>query len=122
MPSSRVVVDDLQGGPVRHRLVEVGLEAVALAVDDPPLQPLVQRQRGQLLRRATALRDCGVDALEELQELLQRVVALAAPVVDQVEGDLALLLGDPGHRQDLGGVHDRRVEAGLRCTRAGTPS
>ena len=37
------------GGRVPQRLVEVGLEAVALAVDDPALQPLVQRQRGQLL-------------------------------------------------------------------------
>ena len=32
-----------------QRLVEVGLQAVALAVDDAPLQPLVQRQREQLL-------------------------------------------------------------------------
>ena len=34
--------------PRVERLVEVGLEAVALAVDDPPLQPLGQRQRSEL--------------------------------------------------------------------------
>ena len=45
-----------------------------------------------------------VDALEQVQELLQRVVALAAPVVDQVEGDLALLVGDCAMGRILAGV------------------
>ena len=59
-----------------------------------------------------------VDALEQVEEPLQRVVRPALgggppPVVDEVERDLALLLRDPGHRQDLGRVHDRGVEAGL---------
>ena len=34
--------------PVVQRLVEVSLEAVLLAVDDPPLQTLGQRQGGEL--------------------------------------------------------------------------
>ena len=78
------------------------------------LQPLVQRQRGQLLgpRRPGRGR---VDALEQLDEPLQRVVALAPPVVDQVQGDLALLVGDLRHRQDLAGVHDRRGQPGLHA-------
>ena len=61
----------------------------------------------------------GGHAVEQLQELLQRVVrrlvvgGRAPPVVDHVQRDLALLVRDPGHRDDLGRVHDRRVEAGL---------
>ena len=62
------------GGRVCQRLVEVGLQAVALAVDDAPLQPLVQRQRGQFLGPGGARRRLRVDALEQLQEALQRVV------------------------------------------------
>jgi hypothetical protein len=34
-------------------------------------------------------------------------------VVDHVEGDIALLLRDPRDGNDLGRVHDRRVEACL---------
>ena len=52
-------------------------------------------------------------ALEHRHERVQRVIALAAPVVDQVESDLALLVVDPVHRQDLRRVHDRGVQAGL---------
>jgi hypothetical protein len=44
---------------------------------------------------------------------LQRVVALAPAVVDHVERDLALLVLDLRHRQDLRRVHDRRVEPAL---------
>ena len=42
------VVDDLQRAAGLQGLVEIGLQPVALAVHDSPLQPLVQRQRGQL--------------------------------------------------------------------------
>ena len=48
-PASSVSLMISSGGPLRQRLVEVGLQPVALAVDDPPLEPLEQRQRGQLL-------------------------------------------------------------------------
>jgi hypothetical protein len=44
---------------------------------------------------------------------LERVVAVAPAVVDQVEGDLALLLLDAVHRQDPGRRDDRRVQPGL---------
>ena len=58
-----------------------------------------------------ALRRRRRDALEQLHEPVERVVALAAAVVDQVERHGALLVGDLGHRQDLGRGHDRGVEA-----------
>ena len=109
------VVDDLQGGSFVERGVEVGLQPVALAVDDPAFQPGEQRQRGQLLG-AAGLRRGGGDALEELHEPAQRVVGRArrsfgaAPVVDQVKGHRALLVGNLAHREDLAGVHDRGVE------------
>ena len=35
------------------------------------------------------------------------------PVVDHVECHVPLLVGDPGHRDDLGGMHDGGVQAGL---------
>ena len=58
----------------------------------------------------------GLDALdvgEDLQEGLQRVVAVAAAVVDQVEAHVALLVGQLVERHDLAGVDDGRVEAVL---------
>ena len=39
------VVDDVQGGALLQRLVEVRFQAVLLAVDDAALEALVQRQR-----------------------------------------------------------------------------
>ena len=61
-----------------------------------------------------------LDVGEHLEQLLQRVVVVGAPVVDQVEADLALLVGQPVERHDLAGVDDRRVEPGLARTRGGT--
>ena len=52
------------GGPLRHRLVEVGLQPVALAVDDALREPLEQRQLGQLLGARLAFDGRGGDALE----------------------------------------------------------
>ncbi|CAM5680412.1 hypothetical protein SAFG77S_08225 [Streptomyces afghaniensis] len=71
-------------------LVEVGLQAVLLAVDDAPLQTLVQRQGGQLLGLA-GLEGLGGGALEQLHQLLQRVIALGAAVVDEVQSRPDLL-------------------------------
>ncbi len=108
----------LQRGLGQERLVEVGLEPGPLAVDDPPLQPLVERQGRELLGLGLLRRLRG-DPGEEVQEPAERVVGDAAvggvlaSVVDEVHGHRELLLADPGDRQDLAGVHDRRVEPGL---------
>ncbi len=64
-----------------------------------------------------ALSDRASTPSNSCEEALQRVVtalARGAAVVDQVERDLPLLVGDLRHRQDLRRVHDRRVEAGRR--------
>ncbi len=108
------VVDDLQRGCGQQRLVEVRLQPVLLAVDDAALEPLVQRQGEELLGLAL-LHRLHVDALEELHEPLEGVVALLPAVVDEVEGDLDLLLLQPGDREDLGGVDDGGVQAGLHA-------
>ena len=113
MPASSVSLTIVERGLLLQRLVEVRLETVQFAVDDAALEPLVERQRGELLRpRLLRVRAAG-DAGEQVEERRQRVVALLAPVVDQVEGDLALLIRDPVHREDLRGVHDGRIEPGL---------
>ena len=104
------VVDDLQGRALRQRLLEIGLQALALTVHDAALEPLPQGQAEQL-RGPVRLDRGGVHAFVQLHEPLQRVVTLAPPVVDHVQRDLALLLGNARHRQDLGGVHDGRVQA-----------
>ena len=57
-------------GSVCELLVEVGLEAVAVAVDDAVLQPLLDRPA----RAVLALDRGGLDALEQRHELGQRVV------------------------------------------------
>ena len=104
--------------PVASASSRSALQALGLAVDDAPLQPLPEGQGGQL-RGAVGARGGGVDTLEHVEEHLQGVVrdvpvgVAPAAVVDEVEGDLALVLGDPRHREDLGRVHDRRVEPRL---------
>ena len=61
---------------------------------------------------------------EELEQLLQRVVLVvtvgeragrAAAVPHEVHADVALLVGDPVEREDLRGVDDGRVQAGLHA-------
>src|SRR5664280_1230679 len=118
----QVVVDDVQSAETLvERGLKVRLEALALAVDDAPAQSFLQRQSGELVR-ASLLQRGLVHALEQLEQAAQRVVGqLAAPrltspdtlVVDEVEGHLALLGGDPRDGHDPSGVHDGRVEPSL---------
>ena len=113
-PGEQVVVDDVQRRlPVSQRLVEVGLQAVALAVDDPPLEPLGQRQRGQLLGPGRPWCRGVVDALEQLEQPLQRVVALAT--AGRRPGRARPRAARRGSATSAGscGVHDRGVEPGL---------
>ena len=56
MPASRWTLMMSSGGYLAERLVEVGLEALAVAVDDALLEPLLDRGRALLLRRSSALR------------------------------------------------------------------
>ena len=109
-PGQQDLVDDRERAAGLHGLGQVGLQAVADPVDDAALEALVDRQGGQVLG---AGRLGHLLALEQGHELLQRVVALTAPVVDQVEGDLALLVVDAVHGQDAGRGDDGRVEPGL---------
>ncbi len=75
------------------------------------LEALVDRQAAAVgllgLRR--------LDVGEHLEQLLQRVVVGSPAVADEVEADLALLVGEPVERHDLAGVDDRRVEPGLHA-------
>ena len=54
-----------------------------------------------------------LDALEQRHELGQRVVPVAAAVVDEIERDVLDAVVDLVHRHDAGRVHDGGVEAGL---------
>ena len=94
-----------------ERLGQVVFQPVAVAVDDALRQPPVDRPVAVVLRRPGV----GLDALEQRQQLLQRVVVVGAAVVDEVEADLLGPVVDPGQREDLGGVHDRRVETRLHA-------
>ena len=119
-PGEQHVVHDPEGGvPGREGLVELGLEAVAVAVDDALLEPALDRPVGAVLDRRVR---CRALALEGLDERRERVVALASPVVDEVEADLAVRVRDAVKGLDLAGVDDGGVEAGLRRTRAGRRS
>ena len=116
MPSSSTSLTIDERGPGGELLVEVGLEAVAVAVDDAVLEALLDRPA-----RAVLLLDRRrVDALEQRHELGERVVAVAAAVVDEVERDLAHVVVDLVHRHDARRVHDGGIEARPRGTRAGT--
>ena len=67
MPSSSVSLTISSAGRCCERLVEVGLEAVALAVDDAALAAAPTAAAPPARRRASAVGG-GVDALEQLQE------------------------------------------------------
>ena len=116
-PAQQVLVDDLQGGDaLGHGQVEITREALAVPVDDPVVEAFAHRPTGAVL--LLDLLDLHVG--EDLEQLLQWVVAVvgvgegalaAAPVVDEVEGHVALLVGDPTEREDLRRVDDGGVEA-----------
>ena len=112
-PDAEQVADDLHAGEqvvvddgerrdaLGPGLVEVGDEAVAVAVDDALLQALGDRPAGAVLLLDLVHR---LDVLEQLEDLRQRVVVVAslgqgaggaAAVVDEVEAGVALLVGDP---------------------------
>ena len=64
------VVDDAEGGRARgERLVEVGLEAVAVAVDDALAEAVLDGPVGAVL-----LLDRGLHVGEDVEQLVQRVV------------------------------------------------
>ena len=73
MPSSSTSLTIDSAGRDLELLLEVGLEAVAVAVDDAVLEALLDRPAGAVL----LLDRGGVDALEERHELGERVVAVA---------------------------------------------
>ena len=109
------IIDDLESRSGDECLVEIGLKTLALTVDDSSFEPLIERQRCEFLS-PRGIHAFGLDALEEIEEAAQGVIrgnALVikdAAVVHEIEGDLALLIGDAVHRQDLRGMNDRRVE------------
>ena len=100
------------GDALGQRLVEVGGQAVAVAVDDAGLEPLLDRPAAAVLLLRLGHGHVGED-VEQRRPAGRSPVGLVAAVVDQVEADLDLLLGDLVERHDAGRVHDRRVEPGL---------
>ena len=109
IPARSMSLTMARAGVVEQGLVEVGGEAVAVAVDDALLQPALDRPAAAVLLHQRRRRH----PLEQLQQLLQGVVAGLAPVVDQVEAHPPLLLGDLVEGHDAGRVDDGRVEPGL---------
>ena len=104
------VVDDRQGGSATlERLVEFALETLAFAVDDASLEALLHRPA----RTVLLLDRAGDHVLEEGHELGEGVVAVGAPIPDEIERDLLGPVVDAVHRHDAGRVHDGRVEADL---------
>ncbi len=114
------VVDDGERGVAGGQgLGQVVVEAVAVAVDDPLLEAVLDGPSRAVLG---GTRRGGRDAFEEAEELLERVIALATAVVDEVEADLPGPLVDLGQRDDRGprGRWPRRARP--RRTRGGTSS
>ena len=120
-PREQHVVHDVEGAvPGVERLVELVVEPVAVAVDDALLEPPLDRPAGAVLSRGCDGAACQLEVGDELGEGV--VAVSAAPVVDEVEAELLLASRRCGKGEDLAGVHDGGVEAGLRCTRGGRRS
>ena len=94
-------VDDLQRIVRGQRFVEVGLESLTVAVDDPLAEPLLDLFRA-LLDRLLLHRP----VLEQGEEGMERVVAVLAPVEDQILGHPRLFLRNFVQRQDAREMDD----------------
>ena len=115
------VVDDGERlDALGHRPVEVVGQGIAVAVDDALAQQLRDGPAGAVLGDGLG----GLHVLEDVEERRERVVlrvaagecpGRTAAVPDQVQADVALLVGDAVEREDLGGVHDGRVQADLHA-------
>ena len=101
------VVDDVERRQGEQRLIEVRGQAFAVAIDDTILQAALGGFGPLLLHRVA-----GFASGEQFHQLVQRVVALAAAIEDQVFGDLLFFLGDQMQRPDLRHVDDRAAHAG----------
>ena len=117
------VVDDVERRQRLQRLVQIVGQALAVAIDDAVLQPAFHRVGALLHRR---IRRLAVG--EDLQQPLQRIIALRAAIEDQVLGDLHLLRRDQVQRPDLRHVHDRAGHSrraphgrGTRCSAPRAP-
>ena len=100
------VVDDRERRVALQGCIEIGFEPLLVAVDDPQLELLLDRLGSQLGRAGR-----GFAVGEQGHERVQRVVAVAAPVEDQVLGGLDLFGRDLVQRHDLAAVDDGPGEA-----------
>ncbi len=90
-----------------QRLIEVLGQALAVAIDDAVLQAALDGFGALLLDRIG-----GFASGEQFHQPVQRIVAFAAAIEDQVFGDLLFFLGDQMQRPDLRHVDDRAAHAG----------
>ena len=95
--------------PRAQGLGQVVVEAVAVAVDDALLEAALDRPPRAVLGDGGG----GGHALEDAEELLERVVPVAPAVVDEVQAHLAGALVDLGQGDDARRVDDGRVEPGF---------
>ena len=95
--------------PPRHRFVDIGLDALLLAMHDLPVDALIDRHPLGWVGFRVGRIGCGM-LLEELDEARQGVLAA---VEDQVLADRDLLGRDLGIGRDVRRVDDRRIQASL---------
>ena len=79
----------------------------------PSMMRCFSRSDDRPARAVFLLDRAGLDVLEQRHELGERVVVLAAAVVDEVERGFLLRFVDAVQRHDARRVHDRGVEPGL---------
>ncbi len=94
-PGKQDVVDDVERFPLCQRKVEVGLDPLAIAIDDALRQPVFKLFGARLFR---ALGGGAVG--KQRDEGLQRVIARTTAVEDQVFGNLRLFGRDAVQRHD----------------------
>ena len=106
MPSEQDIVDDVERLVALHRQVEIGFEVEPVAVDDALREAVLE-----LFRAALLLALLGGAVFEQRDIGLQRVIALAPAVEDQILGDPHLLFRDLVQRHDPREMHDRAGQA-----------
>ena len=108
--SQQHVIDDHEGfESAGHGGIEIGLEVLTVTIDDPLAEELLDGPVAPVLLHHFG----GLNIGEHVEQRRKGVVAFPTAVVDEIQADLSLIIGNAIERHDPGCVHNCRVQAGL---------
>ena len=98
--AEEVLVDDVDGGFFGHGGIKVGFDAGFFPINNALRQAFEQWEGGEGFSTGV-FRFGGGDAFEKVHECLEGIIAIAAAIVDHVEGDFALAVLNTVHGHEF---------------------